>query len=271
MSHDLLKARYGAQVNLPELSANPVIERMLAHRSVRAFLPTPVTEAQLQTMMAAAQSVASSSNLNVWSVVAVTAPDVRQKLSLLAGDQAHIREAPLQLLWVLDLSRLRAICEAEKMPSEGLDYLEMYTVGCIDTAIAAQNAVLAAESMGLGTVYIGGMRNHPDEVAALVGLPPQALVLFGMSVGTPDSARPSHVKPRPAQSFVLHREHYQHEAAAPAITAYNQTMSHYYADHQMAVKGHWGHHSAKRVTLAGSLNGREKLREHLYSLGFKLK
>ena len=68
----------------------------------------------------------------------------------------------------------------------GLDYLEPFIVGIIDTALAAQSAAIALESLGLGFVYIGAMRNHPEEVAAELGLPPHVMALFGMCVGYPD-------------------------------------------------------------------------------------
>ena len=65
--------------------------------------------------------------------------------------------------------------------------------------------VVAAESLGLGTVYIGAMRNDPQRVAELVGLPKQAVVVFGLCVGHPDPAAKAEVKPRLPQSSVLQR------------------------------------------------------------------
>ncbi len=269
--NNLLKSRYGQADKLPEIQINSIIDCMLLHRSVRSFLPTPVSASQLNTMITAAQSAASSSNLHLWSVVAVTQAATREKLSVLAGDQAHIRQAPLQLLWVADLSRLRAMCAEQNIPAAGLDYLEMYTVASIDTAIAAQNAVLAAESMGLGTVYVGGIRNHADQVAALIGLPPESYVVFGMSVGVPDPAHPSSIKPRPGPAYVLHHERYDATGSVNALKSYNEIMAQYYEAHGMDIKGSWAQHSAKRVSAPENLSGRALLKEKLQQLGFKLK
>ena len=61
-------------------------------------------------------------------------------------------------------------------------------VACIDAALAAQNAVVAAESLGLRTVYIGAMRNDPAQVHELLGLPQKAFVVFGLCVGYADPA-----------------------------------------------------------------------------------
>ena len=103
---------------------------------------------------------------------------------------------------------------------------------CVDVlgsfALAAQNAAAAAESLGLGMVYIGGMRNHPEEVAALLELPPEVFAVFGMCVGTPDPAHPAEVKPRPPQTVVLHHERYRQDVQDVGIEAYNQAMAHFY-------------------------------------------
>ncbi|HMY77913.1 MAG TPA: nitroreductase family protein, partial [Thauera aminoaromatica] len=97
-----LQARYGQESIPAEIALNPLVEHLLDHRSVRAYLPDPVTDGELAAIVAAAQSAASSSNLNVWSVVAVRDAERRARLAELAGNQAHVREAPLQLVWLAD-------------------------------------------------------------------------------------------------------------------------------------------------------------------------
>ena len=113
---------------------------------------------------APARRAGSSSNLNVWSVVAVRDAARRARLAELAGNQDQVREAPLQLVWLADLARLRRVATACGRPADGLDYLEMFLTGVIDAALAAQNGAAAAESLGLGMVYIGGVRNHPAAI-----------------------------------------------------------------------------------------------------------
>lgn len=266
-----LIARYGAAAAPATAALTPLIEQLLAHRSVRAYLPDPVSDTQLAAIVAAAQSAASSSNLNVWSVVAVRAASTRTRLAELAGNQAHVRDAPLQLVWLADLARLRRIAEQLERPSAGLDYTEMFLTAVIDAALAAQNAAAAAESLGLGMVYIGGMRNHPEEVAALLALPPEVFAVFGMCVGTPDPARPAAVKPRPPQAVVLHHERYDQDVQDAGVEAYNHAMASFYEDQKMNVHGTWAAHSAKRIAGPESLSGRDRLVDALHALGFKLK
>ncbi|TVT74120.1 MAG: NADPH-dependent oxidoreductase [Denitromonas halophila] len=266
----LYDSRYGGMAQaVPDIST-PVIDQLMTHRSVRAFRPDAVSDAQLSAMIAAAQSAASSSNLQVWSVVAVRDQAVRDQLAEFAGNQAHIRQAPLQLVWLADLSRLERVATAEGRPSEALDYTEMFLTAVIDAALAAQNAVAAAESMGLSTVYIGGMRNRPEDVARVLKLPPKTFAVFGMCVGHEDDARPASVKPRLPQSAVLHHESYSTEQD-DAVAAYNTAMARFYEAQKMDVKGNWSVHSAKRVAGPASLSGRDRLVDALKALGFSLK
>ena len=112
---------------------------------------------------AAAQSAATSSNLQVWNVVIVREQARKSRLAKLANDQKHIHTAPLLLVWLADLWRLRQVAHIASRPSEALDYLEMFVTGAVDVALAAQNAQVAFEAMGYGTCYIGSMRSHPVE------------------------------------------------------------------------------------------------------------
>ena len=75
----------------------------------------------------------------------------------------------------------------------------------VDAALAAQNAAIALESLGLGCCYIGAMRNDPERVAKLLGLPPQCFVLFGLCVGYATDQARGEVKPRLAQPSAVAR------------------------------------------------------------------
>ncbi|CAI3803240.1 hypothetical protein GLGCALEP_03188 [Pseudomonas sp. MM221] len=160
-----LAARYGAPNISPLQQWNDTIDQLLEHRSVRAFTGQPLPDGTIQTLIAAAQSASTSSNLQVWSVVAVQNEDRKGRLSALAGNQAYIHQAPLFLVWLADLSRVSRIADQHGVELEALPYLESLLLGTIDAALAAQNAVVALESLGLGSVYIGGIRNDIEAVA----------------------------------------------------------------------------------------------------------
>jgi len=266
---EALTLRYGAE-HPAEIFSNPTIAGLLAHRSVRAYLPDPLAPGTLATLIAAAQSAPSSSNLQLWSVVAVEDAAKRARLAELAGGQRHIAQAPVILLFVADLARARLIARDAGAPDEGFDYLESFTVSAIDSALAAQNAVVAAESLGLGTVYIGAMRNQPEAVAELAGLPQGAVVVFGLVVGHPDPAHPAAVKPRLPQSVVLHHETYALDAQREPIARYDETARAFQTTHGQQPVG-WRALIITRGRNAAALNGRDRLKAALRALGFALK
>ncbi|MBH0776480.1 NADPH-dependent oxidoreductase [Nocardia bovistercoris] len=248
---------------------NPVLQVVHEHRSVRRYLPDPVSEATLRLLISAAQSAPTSSNLQVWSVVAVRDAKRRARLADLAGNQDHIRQAPVLLVWTADFARLRQLAEDNDAPLEGADYLESSYVGFIDAALAAQNAVVAAESLGLGTVYIGALRNKPEEVAAELGLPDSVFAVFGLVVGHPDPSEGARVKPRLPQAAVLHHETYDLEAQRDHVTAYETRIAEFYAEQDLAHS--WRERVLARLASAASLNGRDRLRESLLGRGFGLR
>lgn len=261
--------RYRHALELP-IGWNETIDTILAHRSVRAYAPDPVPKGAIELAVAAAQSAASSSNLQPWSVIAVADPARKARLAALAGNQHQILRAPIFLLWIVDHHRLTRIGERVGTPANALHYLESFLLGAVDTSLAAQSAVVALESIGLGTCYIGGIRNKPAEVAAELGLPPQSFALFGLTIGVPDPAAPASVKPRLPQEAVLFRETYGQADAPPALAAYDRHLRSFQREQAM-VERDWTEQASQRVRGADSLAGRDVLRDVLHRLGFQLK
>ncbi|MGE6473395.1 oxygen-insensitive NADPH nitroreductase, partial [Serratia proteamaculans] len=159
---------------------NPVIETILAHRSIRSFTDQKITPDQLSTIISAGIAASSSSLLQVNSIIRVTDKDKREQLAILAGNQAYVASAAEFLVFCIDYQRHYAI-----NPEVKPELIELTLIGAVDAGIMAQNFLLAAESMGLGGVYIGGLRNSPKEVDELLELPPYCAVLFGMCLGYP--------------------------------------------------------------------------------------
>jgi len=269
-AHSLLSRRNRDGTLAAPQQWNEVLETILNHRSVRAFLPRPLPEGTLELLVAAAQSASSSSNLQFWSVVAVEESERRSRLAELAGQQQFIRDAPLLLVWLADLSRLDRIAAEHQVQVEGTHYIEEFIVGIVDAALAAQSALIAAQSLGLGGVYIGAMRNLPERIAAELALPPHVFAVFGMSVGYPDPARPTDIKPRLPQSLVLHRERYSTAPGGDAVDGYNATMRGFQLEQGMKAID-WTQQCLNRVKDAAALRGRDRMREALHNLGFELR
>lgn len=264
------QARYAGATPTPSLPANQVLDVMLNHKTVRRFLNTPVSDDVLRTLVAAASSAPTSSNLQTWSVVAVRDPARIAKLAELSNKQKFITTAPLFLCWLADLSRLERLGERRGQAMEALPYLEMYQTAALDAAFAAQNVVVAAESLGLGTCYIGGLRTNPPAVAEVLNLPRNVVAVYGMCVGTPDPAAVTEVKPRLPQSAVLHLETYDAGNEAEVVPAYDQAMLDFSRRNGMG-DADWSDRAMGRAGKVGGMSGRHQMTEFLHKLGFGIR
>jgi nitroreductase len=260
-----ITARYGSP-DAAAVALTDTLSLQLAHRSVRKFGPEPVSDDQLAALVAAAQSAATSSNLQAWSVIAVRDRARKARLAALAANQHFIDDAPLFLIWVADLGRARRLAHRAEAPLDGADYLESTIIGFVDTALAAQNAVIAAESLGLGTVFVGAVRNHPAEMAEELALPPHTVATFGLAVGVPDPTENADIKPRLHQDAVLHREQYDAAVADASVPEYDERIAGYNA--RFGLPGNWSERVLARLSGPQSLSGRHVLREQLERRGF---
>jgi FMN reductase (NADPH) len=244
-----------ATKSVGESMENSTLDLIHRHASVRHYKPDPLPASVIETIIAAAQCASTSSNLQTYNVVAVTDTGKRVRLSELCGNQAHIREAPAFLVWCADLARLERVCQLRGY-TQVTEYAENFLIAAIDVSIAAQNATLAAESLGLGICYIGSIRNNPAEVIELLGLPRLTFPITGMTLGWPD--KQANIKPRLPLQSVLHWETYNRTAEDDGLHAYDATMiaTGIYRGRQVpvpdkpeAVEGYgWLDHSARRVS-----------------------
>jgi FMN reductase (NADPH) len=249
---------------------NPILDLIHKHASIRHYKPDPVPDEMIESIVTAGQRASTSSNLQQFSVVAVTETARREKLADLCGNQGHIREAPVFLAWCADLARLDLICQSRGY-TQVTAYVENLLAAAVDVGIAAQNAALAAESLGLGICYIGYIRNIPEEVIHLLELPRLVFPITGMTVGWP--IKPPHLRPRLPLDAVLHREKYK-PLDSEALCAYDHAMmaTGIYKGRQVPVAGKtgeaadygWLEHSARRVSIAE----RTGLRKALERQGF---
>lgn len=198
----------------------PTIDLLLNHRSIRAFSTQPIAPEARAAIIAAAQSASSSSFLQCSSIIRITDPTLRQSLARYCGDQQQVADAAEFWVFCADFHR-----HLDIFPQAQTGMAEQLLLGCVDTALMGQNALVAAESLGLGGVFIGGIRNHIADVTSLLALPQQVLPLFGLCLGYP-AATPD-LKPRLPASLVVHENSYQPLDKA-ALAQYDQQLGDYY-------------------------------------------
>ncbi len=212
---------------------NETIELMKNHTSVRNFKDYPISEETLNELITAGQSAASSNFIQAYTVIHVVDPEKRKIMAEIAGNQKHIMEAPLFLVFIADLERARlsASLHGETMID---GQTESFILTTVDTALMAQNLMLAAESMGLGGVYIGALRNNPEVVSELLDLPEHTYPLFGMCLGYPLAVNDK--KPRLPVEIILKKDTYQSGNEVELLKKYDEVMETYYMERTTATR-----------------------------------
>ncbi|QAS51265.1 oxygen-insensitive NADPH nitroreductase [Halobacillus litoralis] len=204
---------------------NETIETIHKHRSIRKFKDTAITEEQLDAILSSAQQASTSSYMMAYSIIGVTDEKKKAQLAEITG-QNYVKDNGHLLVFCADLHRhtLNATPEQYEQMTPNLENSEHFLVSAIDAALAAQNAAIAAESMGLGMCYIGSVRNQLDRVDEILSLPKHVIPLFGMVLGVPD-AQPDQ-KPRlPKQAIYFENEYRDHKET---LNEFDESIAAYY-------------------------------------------
>lgn len=173
---------------------NAVIQSLYDRKSVRAFLDREIPEEEVRLILRAAAEAPTAGNQQLYTVLRITDPEKKRRLSLSCDNQPFIEKAPLVLVFCADCLKwyhayLAAGC-APRLPDVG-DLL----LAVSDTNIAAQNAVTAAWALGIGSCYIGDIMENMETQREILSLPryvfPAAMVVFGY----PTSQQRDRVKP----------------------------------------------------------------------------
>ena len=198
------------------------IKLMKAHTSVRRFKNQEIPQADLNEILTAAQMASSWKNFQSYSVILVRSQEKKEALYELVPQEA-IRQSAAFLLFVGDLNRAEkgASLHTDSFQPQGVESL---LITSVDAALAGQNALLAAESLGYGGVIIGLVRYKSEEVAELFNLPDYTYPVFGIALGVPNQQHD--VKPRLPLNQVVFEEEYQ-EQPVKAILDYDQVQADY--------------------------------------------
>ncbi|WP_276356853.1 oxygen-insensitive NADPH nitroreductase [Cohnella caldifontis] len=210
-------------MNKPD-ALSETIGVMQSHVSVRKYAAEPIPRAHLLEIVRAGQGAASSHFVQAYSVIHVTDPEKKARIAELSRNP-HVAGCSDFLLFCGDLKRLEHACGKQGIAMDH-DSLENFVVAVVDTALIAQNAITAAESLGYGGCYIGGVRNDPEGISRVTGLPDKVFPLFGLCLGVP--AVRNEVKPRLPLEAILHENVYDEDKYGELLDRYDETMKAYY-------------------------------------------
>lgn len=194
---------------------NETIASQLAHRTIRAYKDQPLTDAEVETLMDVARHTATSSFLQACTILHITDPQVREVIGAASG-QPYVGGTKGDLfIFVADLYRNSRIRAEQGVSSEALGSMNLFLTSVEDALLAAQNVVVAAESMGLGTAILADPRGVVDALE----LPELTFPIVGLLVGHPDQ-EPGQ-KPRMPLSVTTAKNTY------PRVESYTQTLADY--------------------------------------------
>lgn len=236
-----------------------------SHRSIRTFVDEPLDDEVVADIVRSGQAAATSSNLQATTVIRVRNAEVRSRIAEVAGGQRQIETAGAFLVWCADLNRTKLACEmAGGSMTTGMT--EQFIIATVDVALAAQNAVVAAEAQGYGICYIGAVRNDPQTVADLLELPEHVYPVFGLCIGEP--LQDPEVKPRLPIDVVLKDDVYDDAGDRERIEAYDETVREYYRTRTGGNKeSSWSEEMARLV----DGERRPHMRPFLAARGFELR
>jgi nitroreductase len=185
---------------------NEVLEQIWAHRSIRAYRPDPLAEETLREILEAGLRASSSGNMQTWSVIVTREEERKRRLWELHLRQDMILQAPVVLCFCADFHRMGRWCRRrDAVP--GYDNLLSFLVATGDLFLAAQNSVLAAESLGLGACYMGTTLNAMEELCLFYELPPGVVPVTSVVLGHP--AEDPAPRMRLPLDGLLHQERYR--------------------------------------------------------------
>lgn len=184
-----------------------VFELMMKRRSTRLFRDDEIPEAVIEKLVDVAVHAPSGGNIQPLSIILVQSKEGREKLAQLSGDQPWVRRAPLSMIFCLDFYRLKEWARLCQTEFEGEKAINHFLIGYADLMVAAQNVVILAESLGLGSVYIGSILNEIDALRAYFEIPPFVVPLMVLCLGYPKSA--PETMPKLRRDVILHRERYR--------------------------------------------------------------
>jgi FMN reductase (NADPH) len=174
---------------------NETINLINERRTIRAYSSRKLTEEEINTIIHSAIRAPSAGNMMFYSIIQVKDQEMKEKLVKTCDNQPHIAKAPLVLLFLADVQRwwdyfkisnIDDQCEKENIEFQTPQESDLL-LACCDALIAAQNAVIGAEALGIGSCYIGDVMENYEVHREIFSLPrwvfPITLICFGYPKG----------------------------------------------------------------------------------------
>ncbi|MDR2008458.1 MAG: nitroreductase family protein [Alphaproteobacteria bacterium] len=236
-----------------------VIKSIQNHRSVRSFIDKEIPDEMLENILRSAQAMPTSNNNQDISVIVVCDKVKKNIIAELSGNQKHIKDAPVFLIFVADLYKTHLACKKNSMQQNLNNPLDKIITATFDAGIAMGAAIIAAESQGLGCVAIGAVRSNIAGVSKILELPEYVFPLVGLCLGFPYNIPDK--KPRFPLPAFMHMEEYQASSMLGYINEYDEIMSNYLVKVQREVEINWSYRTASSMSKSSESAIESLLRE----------
>lgn len=192
---------------------NETIKQLWSRKSVRAYADREITQEEKNAILDAAIQAPTAGNMTLYTILDITDQKIKDRLAVTCDNQPFIAKAKLVLIFCADYRRWYDIfCKYEdevRKPAEGDLFLAQ-----ADTLIAAQNAVVAAESLGIGSCYIGDITENFEIHRELLNLPKYVVPTAMLCFGYPTEQQMERPKPpRFSRESIVHENGYDMEKA----------------------------------------------------------
>ncbi|MDP2792217.1 MAG: nitroreductase family protein [Rectinemataceae bacterium] len=189
----------------------------LERKSVRVYEDRVVPMTLKTQVLEAALRAPTAGNMMLYTILEIENQTIKDRLSETCDHQPFIAKAPWILVFLADYARMMAFFEAsgvgERCRREGKDLIKPresdLLLACCDALIAAQTAVCAAESLGLGSCYIGDVMENWETHRELLALPRYTFPIAMLCLGYPTAQQASRAQPaRLPESLVVQKNRY---------------------------------------------------------------
>lgn len=165
---------------------NQVIETLLNHVSVREYQNKDIDDKTLDLILQSACNGSTMGNMQLFSIVVTRDDEMKKKMAPYHFNQPMATNAPVILTFCADFHRFNRFCECRNANTNAYSNLQAYQWAVTDALIAAQNACVAAESLGIGFCWLGTITYNTDNFIEILQLPkhviPVACITFGYPV-----------------------------------------------------------------------------------------
>lgn len=210
------------------MAMESVYDVIMRRRTVRSFLDQPVEEEKVLKLLDAAIQAPSGGNIQPISIIRIQEPEGREKMARLAVNKPWVARAPLCLLFCIDFHRTGKWAEAEGASYGGEKALMSFLLAYADVFCSAENAVLCATSLGLGTVYIGMVLAAMTEIRKEFGLPGKVVPVVALCVGYPKKVPAGITKL--SRTTMVHSERYEERSSEELKQLYREKYGDLTAD-----------------------------------------